>query len=195
MDDHRFDAFTRSLSSRRTALAGVLGSVVALLGLTLPEDTGAHNFVARCRKIKDGPRRRACLRRARAHNRKHQQTSCVPLAPATVCASLRRCSGTAADNCGRLINCTCPAGKDCSSNGSCLRTCVFGGANTCPTGCGCSRDAENVDACAPFGVSCDAAPQVCTATAECPPGYRCASVGLCGPGGTLQLRCYPVCPS
>lgn len=112
MDGTRFDAFTRILSSRRTALGGLLGGLTALLGLALPEDAAAHDFRARCRKIQDPPRRRACLRRARAHNRAHART-CQPLSPAVVCpADPRHCAGVA-DGCGGLVTCPCPAGESC----------------------------------------------------------------------------------
>jgi hypothetical protein len=57
MDSDRFDAFTRSLSSRRSALGGLFGGLGALLALGLPEEVDAHNYLARCRRIQDPVRR------------------------------------------------------------------------------------------------------------------------------------------
>lgn len=72
MESNRFEVFTLTLSSRRMALGGLLGGVVVLLGMAEPEEAATHNFLSRCRRIKNSPRRRACLKRARAHTATHR---------------------------------------------------------------------------------------------------------------------------
>lgn len=188
MDTKQFDALTRALSTRRTALAGLAGGLAALLGLAAPDEVTAHNPAPACRKLKDRKRRRACLRRARAHNRTHQ---CRPLPPAVVCASVRRCDGVAVDNCGRLINCTCPLGKTCLPNGSCAQACV--GDTPCSPGCLCSAESsvEGVRPCISTPQPCEVIPQACTSTAECPVGRFCREVGCDG----LTKRCVSLCPA
>jgi hypothetical protein len=190
MQGKQFDVLTRTLSSRRAALGGLLGGgIVTLLGLA-PEESAAHNPVARCRKLSDPTKRRTCLRRARTHNQQHR---CKPLPSVVVCAGLGRCSGTAVNTCGRLINCTCPAGKICLGNGSCDRTC---GPNLpCPRDCICgppSTEGPSVSHCVPDTVSCFFnVIQPCASTVNCPVGQYC-SPNVCGPG---QDRCVPVCPT
>lgn len=45
MNAKHVDALTRTISSRRIALGGLLGGGAALLGLALPEEVTAHNFL------------------------------------------------------------------------------------------------------------------------------------------------------
>jgi hypothetical protein len=180
--DSRFDALTRTASTRRFALAGLFGGVTSLLGLPGPKQANAHDLAPRCRKLKDAKRRRACLRRARAHARTHR---CKRQPPATVCASVRRCDGLAVDNCGKLVNCTCPVGKVCTDNGSCVQRC-----SGCPAGCFCGTDVEGGIACF-METQCAQIPQVCGSSATCLPGFRCIESG-CG-SGSENKRCVPVC--
>lgn len=135
MDGARFDRLARTLSSRRTALGGLLGGgVVVLLGMAEPESVGAHNVRARCRRIKHAPRRRACLRRARVHNRAHRPPTCLPQATAVTCGG--RC-GVWRNNCNREVSClACPPGRTCLINGGCGTACTAD-AN-CPPGCHCT---------------------------------------------------------
>jgi hypothetical protein len=193
MDSVRFDAISRALSSRRTALSGVLGGVAALLGIPAAQEADAHNAAARCRRLPEPAKRRACLRRARNHNRTHR---CRPRPPAAVCASLGRCRGTAVNNCGRRVTCACPAGKRCLINGSCARTCD-GNPTGCPTGCVCTGPEVGGGAhCTPSATAdCDLLPQVCVTTADCPQGFFCHSEACTLPGGARENRCMPVCPT
>ena len=182
MDDHRFDALARTLRSRRTAVAGVLGGLTALLGLAVPEEAVGHNALARCRRIPSGTRRQACLRRARAHNR-----TCHPQPVAVTCAG--RC-GLWNNNCGLAVACQCPTGLTCLSNGGCGRVCDpdFG---ICPDGCVCAQPStEGPTVCQPSGLTCEQIPQICSSTAECPLGWFCQTNSCFGPPNN---RCTPAC--
>ena len=189
MDDHRFDAFTRSPSSRRTALGGLLGGVATLLGLALPEEAEAHNFLPRCRKIKDAPRRRACIRRARAHNRKHALSNSTP--PPCVSQSLAiTCGpgcGVRVDNCGRLVTCSCAPNQVCLNNGTCALSCA---AAACPAPCDCLDD----NVCLDQSNTCGGA--LCGPGGSCPRGFKCFVAGCDedANGDTVfSSHCIPVC--
>ena len=190
MESDRFDRWTRSLSSRRSALTGVAGALAALLGLARPEAAAAHNFLARCRRIKNVRSRRACLRRARAHNRTHQSPPppCVPQPVTTTCAG--RC-GVWRNNCNQEVACfTCPPGRDCLGNGSCAQTCT---TDSCPAGCSCSGGVTGPPRyCIRDVLSCTDVPQTCTSVAMCPVGMQC-QLTVCGPGDTFEYRCIPLC--
>jgi hypothetical protein len=189
VDDARFDALTRVLSSRRVAVGGIVGGVAALFGLAVPDEAIAHNPIPACRRIKDAARRRACLHRARAHNRK--QHSCKPRPAAAFCGG--RCGGTAINNCGKRVACpVCPTGKTCLSNGSCAQICPGPFAPGCPAGCECAADRENNTICFSGPVaSCEAIPQICDNSAPCPPGSRCVFTEC--PSDPGPYRCYPLC--
>jgi hypothetical protein len=188
MDDTRFDALTRMLSTRRTALAGLLGGLAALLGLATPAETVAHNLVPLCKKVKDPKRRRACLRRARAHNRK--QHSCKPKPKAVTCKN--RC-GQTLNNCNEKVGCTCPPGKRCLANKGCIRTCQSPPTSSCPAGCTCGiAFAENpaLYGCFPSGITCAQMTPSCDTNADCPRGFFCGVTSCLGPIN----RCIPNCP-
>jgi hypothetical protein len=193
MDVSRFDAFSRTFSSRRIAAAGLLGAVAVLL-VPPPNDAAAHNPAASCRTLPSPAKRRRCLRRARAHNRRHQ---CQPKPPASLCGG--RCGGTAVNNCGKRVTCpACPDGKRCLSNQSCGQVCAPpqtpGG---CPGGCSCPNVPEVGGAFYCFSnaiTDCAQIPRVCASTAECPVGSFCVT-GACPPpsDGPLENRCVPLC--
>jgi hypothetical protein len=190
MDDQQFDALTRVLSSRRTALTGVVGSLATVLGLSMSERAGAHSFTARCRKLPDPAKRRACVRRARRHDRKHR---CKPRSTAVTCGG--GC-GSALNNCGKRVTCpACAAGKSCLANRSCAQICGQGHP-ACPTGCGCTflEAGSGVPYCtAPIiGACAGVRPGVCASTAQCPLNHVCTSV-QCGPGETFENRCVALC--
>jgi hypothetical protein len=189
VDDAHFDALTRSLHSRRTAVSGLLGGFAALLGLG--GDANAHNPAPACRRLTE-PARRRCLRRARAHHRNRHV--CKPRPRAVTCRN--RCGGTR-NNCRHKVSCACPAGKTCLRNQGCSRACTPPNFD-CPASCACLDDAILVETsqrqCVPLGISeCAQFPQVCTSTAECPFGQFCG-ITPCSPGGDDEGRCIPVCP-
>lgn len=191
MDSDRFDALTRLLSSRRAALTGLVGVAATLVGLAAVADVSAHNPTAACRRLPTPAKRRACRRRARRHNRTHR---CRPRPATEICARLGRCSGVAVNNCRKRINCTCPAGKRCLSNGSCAAICGPGFPD-CTGDCGCSGpEVGGGFICRPATVSqCEQVPEVCTTTADCPLGSFCFSQACVGSGGALENRCFPHC--
>lgn len=182
MDSERFDALTRTLRSRRTAVSALLGGVTAVLGLA-PEEGAAHNAARACRKVAARGNRRRCQRRAWSHNR-----SCHPeTAPAT-CRG--RC-GAWPNRCGKAVSCAvCPTPKSCLGNGSCGQACT---GPICPTGCGCYLlpSVEGPRYCAPNGLVCANFTQACTATSDCPLNHACMDTG-CG-GGSSPIRCVPLC--
>jgi hypothetical protein len=185
MDGARFDRLARTLHSRRTALGGLLGGNLVLLGLAAPEAAEAHTIrpLARCRRIQSAPGRRACLRRARAHNR-----SCHPQTEATTCAG--RC-GVYPNNCGTAVGCPCLAGKDCLSNGSCAQACTDD--TQCPTNCVCSYASTGGSGyCLSLTGQCSGPSDTCASTATCPPGSHCVTVS-CGAGGSKVKQCMPHC--
>lgn len=189
MNDGHFDSLTRTLSSRRIALAGLLSGVAALLSLSRLERGAAHIAKARCRRLHAPARRRACLRRASAHNRQHQ---CRVTPIEEVCAG--RC-GSATNNCGQRVACyLCPAGLTCLSSGSCAQSCQSG-IGSCPTGCRCNRPEVGKDHryCIPNSVTeCPHIPMVCVSTTQCPLNHFCMVTG-CGRDLAEEGRCTPVC--
>jgi hypothetical protein len=185
MDSDRFDALSRRLSSRRTALTGLVGGVAAILGVSATKDVAAHNLAPACQKITDPVKRRKCLVRARRHKR--QQHSCKPRPLAVTCAN--RC-GRFQNNCRKAVNCTCAAGKLCMSNTSCSRFCHPVNL-PCPPGCICGLFAVETPTtphCIPASItSCAQLTQVCASSAECPPGHFCST------GSCPMNVCAPVC--
>lgn len=192
MDSKQFDALTRALSSRRSIVGA---SVAALLGLAGANEIAAHDAGRACKRLNDPKRRRACLRRARAHNRRHrpQPTSpaCVPQPLAVTCAG--RC-GTVLNNCNQATACfLCPTGKDCLANGTCARPCST--SLVCPNLCACPTvpTVEGGQHCISFNQTCAVEmKQVCSSTTECPVGQHCQETACSGPN---RKRCVSVCPS
>jgi hypothetical protein len=181
MNSRQFDSLTRAITTRRTAVTGIVGSVAALLGATTANEAAAHNPAPACNRLKDPKRRRACRRRARRRNRNHCRSQ-----PATVtCAG--RC-GKVHNNCRKTVSCLCPADRVCLANQSCGRLCAVD--ETCPAGCTCGvTSVEGGRHCFPDTLtSCLQTPQICTSTVQCPPGQVCAFTG-CGDAA----RCVPVC--
>jgi hypothetical protein len=76
MDSNRFDALSVS-GSRRCALALALSA--ALAPLFAWEDAAAHNPLKSCKK-KSGKQKKACLKKAKAHNAQHAAEP-APLPP------------------------------------------------------------------------------------------------------------------
>jgi hypothetical protein len=127
MDETRFDALTRSLStpgSRRRAVGGILTAVVGLLrGLELYEGT-AHDPRKRCKKLK-GEKKRKCLKQAKAHNATHTTaSSCGP------CPLIGQV-------CNAAGQCACPADKPEVCRGACAASCTTGVTVRNPENCRC----------------------------------------------------------
>jgi hypothetical protein len=114
MDSARFDSLTRTLTaagSRRQALATLAGSL-GLLGWHGRDDAAAHNALKKCKK-KSGKQKKACIKKAKAHNATHTVAAPAP-------------SGTS----GCTPNCS--GGRNCGSNG-----CSGGSCGTCASGQRC----------------------------------------------------------
>lgn len=187
MDSRRFGAITRAFSTRRAALAGLLGGMAILLGRA---EAGAHNPIDDCERLPDPERRRACRRRARQHVRRRH--TCRPRPAAVTCAG--GC-GRRLDNCRQTVDCTCPTGKSCLTNLSCNRPCPALTPTSCPTGCTCGvlHVESGMFHCAQSGFSsCTQLPLGCTSTADCPTGHFCGATSCPAPIG--PNRCIPVCP-
>jgi hypothetical protein len=111
---------------------------------------------------------------------------CAPEPPETTCAA--RC-GIRPNNCGQFVACPgCNLGQTCLSNGTCGIDCP----GACPTGCVCTASVEGPQHCAhnPLHTTCTFRP--CTSTAECGAREHCQET-LCGPAGTRQNQCWPLC--
>jgi hypothetical protein len=125
MDQNRFDTLTRSLTTgwRRRAVISALGATLApLLG---GADADAHNPFKACKK-KSGQQKKACLKRAKAHNAQHA-AALLPPPPPLSCSEL--CSSdcaycyTRADGsylCGNGAGTVCP--WVCTSDTDCIGT-------------------------------------------------------------------------
>ena len=80
MDGPRFDALTRSLTaarSRRQALVTLLGGSWGLLGWQGIDHAAAHNPLKSCKK-KSGKQKKACIKKAKAHNATHTTQGAPP---------------------------------------------------------------------------------------------------------------------
>jgi hypothetical protein len=201
LDSDRFDAFTRTLSSRRTALGGLVGGIAALLGVTSPEETTAHNYLASCRRKRDPVLRQRCLQMAREHNRKHRTCRSITLREA---CRAKDC-GVVRDACGKRRNCgPCSSHQACLSNNTCATQCTgspcIGDTQFyCPPGCVCSREFEAgtgvlhcLNAADPNYTCTISNPTYCATTRDCRVGDKCEPVP-CGPGGALERRCVATC--
>src|SRR5215212_11403138 len=131
MDNASFDAVTRSLTASLTGrttrrgmtrlLAGLaLGGPLALLGRS---PAAAKKACSPCKKRKNGkctakkPDGTACPGGTCQGGR-----CCVPESAAATCAGAP-CGTVRMNTCGQAVTCSCPAGQDCLSNGSCGITC------------------------------------------------------------------------
>ena len=79
MDKQRFDALTKALTaagSRRTAMVGLLGGALGLMGWFSDESADAHNNWSRCKNIPDAKKRKKCVKKGKAHKKWHQTSAC-----------------------------------------------------------------------------------------------------------------------
>jgi hypothetical protein len=128
-------------------------------------------------------------------------TCCTPAGPEVTCKTEcgypegcpQRCGIVPDRNCHRPVaDCgTCPSGQQCLSNGACAIDCAID--NDCPFGqqCLCRASAEGPKHCGSYH-DCRVYTQVCTTLADCRPGWYC-QVTTCGPGGSNENRCVPLC--
>ena len=194
MDSYRFDSLTRSLttaSSRRDALASLLGGTLGLLGLA---DAAAKD----CKKIKDKKKRKTCLAKAKDTT---SQPPPPPIAPP--CPEGKRlCNGACIPSNQCCTDGDCPASTPTCCGGGCVSVLTdLGHCGRCGAGCGfneqCStgvcRCGNNPDGC-PTGKTCCGAsctcgsnfmiPATCAQVTECPAGSTpcTASTGNCSHG-------------
>ena len=177
MESNRFDDVARQLVAglpRRRLLQGLAGAALGgSVGLLGQEDVGSHNLLARCRKIKDGQRRRRCIKHAKQHNRQHSVT---PPPPGPTCSAVRQpctppgtcCSGICFDPGHGQHLCGClGSGQGCLADQQCC-------SGTCNPG---------TQAC-----TCHQAGTLCTASSQCCPGLACRDQQFIGalPVGTCQ---------
>jgi hypothetical protein len=181
MDATRFDAMTRTLSSRRTVLTGVVGGgLAALLSLTTAGDAGAEP--KRCPRGK-----KKCGRR------------CIPKGQACCTRTEKRC-GTKC-----IAKSKCCKDADCGPRMLCAKgQCVIGqgtcaaGANACAgagacgaagSGCQCfntknpsaTRCGDNVR----LGGGCS----TCNSDADCAAEYPEVRGVFCANGGGIYCSC------
>jgi hypothetical protein len=197
MDADRFDTLARSLitaRSRRGASAAVLGGALGLLSWHLGEDAQAHNALLACKK-KSGKAKKACLKKAKAHNAQHVAET--PLPPPPVCSP-------ACGLCQQCVNGTCDTAPNFTPCGRC-KDCFAGACEPVPDGrrCGtcleckagtcvnqaclvCEACRDNV--CVPRQCS---PPDECQVDCQCNPATgRCGcSPRVCEPQGPCQENC------
>jgi hypothetical protein len=172
MDNSRFDALTRVLStvgSRRGTIGGLLAGVLGLLHGAEPDAAIAHNTLKKCKKIEDKDKKRQCVKKAKKHRAQHAAPACTPTCGGTVCGGDNGCGGS----CG-----TCSAGAVCQG-GQCVNGTLAVGASCtkalpreCVSGvCGC------------VGASC-----TCR-NANCVPDDVCFSDAECCSGFCNSPRC------
>ncbi len=183
MDTKRFDAFTRSLSAgepRCSVLAGVGSGLLAALPLTFGgEDTAAK---------KKGKNKKSCRKKRCGECSTCKRGKCGPNADGSDCGGpCRECLGGA---CRAKTGTTCFTSGSCLSTGDCGATCRLA-MDDCPAGCTCHTTAEGEVTCIKNAVpdTCDAVPQTCTSSRNCPQGQVCKATG-CFPN---PYRCIEVC--
>ena len=175
MDQNRFDTLTRSLTttgSCRRALIAVLSG--ALAPLVAREDTGAHNPLLTCKKLK-GEKKKKCLKRAKRHNTQHAREA-PPPGP-TCTDGVQNGSETGVD-CGGACP-RCASGQGCTARNDCAS--AFCSEGTCQT---CTDIPDNCDSDADGPCFCRTHPdggKVCIKNvgtgscqnSACPPGSIC----------------------
>src|SRR5215213_2917758 len=190
MDAHQFDDLVARLTnapSRRSALKGILGGAVAVLGVrSIAEGNNGNNSNGNGRK-------------RRRRRRKHQ---CTPKAGETRCRK-KSCVNlqTSNTNCGACRH-TCPANTTCQA-GICTATCTASGGIcvgtpaplACCPGTVCNAGGSNIG---PIPNTTNACAPCRTGGADCagpgfPAGNTCCASRTCSasaPGGTNpSTRC------
>jgi hypothetical protein len=186
MDANRFAVITRFQTERpsRRGLMHALtsGGLAAIVNRSL----GGSDIAAKRNHHKKRKKKKT---KGRCSPNCPGKTSCLPQARAATCVG--RC-GSWPNNCDQSVACeTCPPGKQCLTNGSCADVCAT--YQECPLfNCDCRVTVEGPQVCVLAGPPCASIPQQCTSTAECLLGELCVEKA-CGPGGSAQYRCVPLC--
>ena len=209
MDQHHIAALTRALSrvpSRRDVLRGLAGAGLGLGALRQPETADAKKKRKKKKKTNTAApppptatctptcRRKVCggdgcggsCGSCAAGQLCRSGTCCTPEPPEVTCAG--RCGQVTGNTCHEPVACACPSGQECLSNGSCATVCTPS-ANPCPNCTLCGASIEGANHCSGW-TYCES--QTCTSTAECPVGTYCM-VTMCGPGGSNENQCMPLC--
>jgi hypothetical protein len=165
MDDSRFDALARTLStagSRRRALGGLLLSSLGLLGRGSVEDAAAHDLKAKCKK-KSGDAKKKCLKKAKKHAAQHAAET-QPPPPPHVCAGRNFCTTKGEQNL-------------CQTDGQeCECAVTAAGAPFC----GATRPRPNL--------------RLVTTCGGCQPGETCIALAACE-GAQVPFGCVRPCPN
>jgi hypothetical protein len=185
MDSDRFDRLTRSLSSRRSALGGLLGGgIAALLGLRGAYATHCPAGKKHCRR-RCIPKRNCCT-----------HADCRPQVTFRVCrrghcacpaSRPKFCGGRCVPAAGCCTSADCPAGATCSRRGACV---CPAGSSPCGARCalpeGAACTGRPLDDCC--SRSCDTL--VGGGTCSSCNGFFCNADNPCCPGTPcLQNRC------
>jgi hypothetical protein len=201
MDPVRFDTLVKSLPSAgtRRSLLRLLAAVpmaAGLLPLLAPEEAqgrdhhggnghkggnghnGSKGHNGNNGKGKDG--------KGGKSGKRGTSRSCTPQERSRTCQG--RC-GSVPNNCGQSVECSCPAGEICRSDGTCS---PCDGNNACPSGCTCSSGSSPEPGVC-VEVIADPCPLPnCFGLSRCAdPGAFCVRV-FCG---ELTQRCIPKCRS
>jgi len=211
MDGSRFDDITRALAAgaSRRAVLRRLGAGLAGVGLAAAGRGAARAAPSPCAAFcadQPGARGAQCRQACRACAGGPAATCLNAATGSFACTDLltdeANCGACGAacgagETCQDAVCCAttvcgptcCDAGQDaCLLNQSCAETCTPTGA-ACPQGCGCFPSVEGPYHCIASGnPTCDDIPQVCSSTADCPPGQHCQETG-CG------ARCLALCPT
>jgi hypothetical protein len=183
MNNIQFDAFTRFLSpdgSRRSVLTSLASGLLAALPLAVGrEDTAAK---------KKGKYKKTCKKKRCGACRTCKKGKCKPIADGSDCGGpCRECLDGA---CRAKTGTTCFTSGACLSTGDCGAMCRLA-MDDCPAGCTCHTTAEGEVTCIKNAIpdTCDAVPQTCTSSRNCPQGQVCKATG-CFPN---PYRCIEVC--
>lgn len=173
MDGDRFDALTRTISSRRAFGGAVAGTVAALLGLGTAD-------AAPCR-----PRQRRCRGECIARRLCCRTSECQPNVTGRVCknghctcppARPKKCGGRCIPQAACCTSAECPAGTTCS-----------GGACICPAGsspCGARCAGAEGASCTGYQSCCSQSCDFLVGGGTCSScnGHYCDANNPCCPG-------------
>ena len=198
MDDSRFDALARSLTtagSRRRALGGLLAGTLGVLGRHDGDESAAHDLKAKCKK-KSGGAKKKCLKKAKKHAAEHAAaTSLGPLPPGPTCTDGSKNGSESDVDCGGSCP-RCPTGQGCATRNDCDSAfCSGGTCVACTQSTDCPKDATSECNCFAAsgtpGICLKKSGTIASSCAACPADTaRCAVNPFNPPGGVLcSKRC------